>query len=265
MHYVEDGFVGSRFGRLHYLTSGSGTPLILLHSNGGSAYEYEHAIEGLARSYRVIAWDMPGQGDSDPLQAHLRVEDYAEAVVDFMDRLGIQRAHVAGASIGGAICVALGAHHADRCSGLSIVECPFRTPAEWKSSWANTESNYAPVTQTMERVAPRLKSVTPELLERWNIDRCKAGTKTTLSVMWALREYDILRDLPLVPPRQQVVYGAKGPTIAKIDMMRQTLRDPSIIVLDDCGHFPMIDAPKAFNRAVSSAIENGATNGRSAA
>lgn len=253
MHPFEDGFVQTSYGRLHYLTSGKGKPLILLHSNGGSAYEFEYVLEGLGKQFCVIAWDMPGQGDSDPLLKHLSVEEYAGAVVEFMDGLGIEKAHIAGASIGGAICVALGAHYGARCTSLSIVECPVRSAVEWRSNWETTEANYAPVTQTLERIAPRLRIVTPELLKRWNIDRSKAGSKTTLSVMWALREYNIAHDLPLVPLYQQVVYGSKGPTIAKIEQMRLLLRDPSIVVMDDCGHFPMIDAPEEFINIIASA------------
>lgn len=262
MHGVEDGFVRSRFGRLHYLAAGEGPPLVLLHSNGGSAYEYEFVLEDLAKRFRVIAWDMPGQGDSDPITGHLRVEDYADAVIDFLDGLGIAKAHVGGSSIGGAICVALGARYAGRLDGLSIIECPFRTPQEWKSNWANTEANYAPITQTAEKVGPRLRALTPEILTRWNIDRNKAGTKTALSVMWALRDYDMARDLPLVPPGQQVIYGAKGPTIAKMDAMRKALRDPAIAVMPDCGHFPMIDAPAEFVAVLSSATKTNTSTGR---
>src|SRR5262245_51175393 len=59
---MNDEFHATRFGRLHVRAAGSGAPLILLHSNGGSAYEYEHVHDELARRYRVIAWDMPGQG-----------------------------------------------------------------------------------------------------------------------------------------------------------------------------------------------------------
>ncbi len=63
--HAHDHFVDTRLGRLHYLEAGYGPALILAHSNGASAYEYEFVIDELARRYRVIAWDMPGQGDSD--------------------------------------------------------------------------------------------------------------------------------------------------------------------------------------------------------
>ncbi|MEZ2127774.1 MULTISPECIES: alpha/beta fold hydrolase [unclassified Sinorhizobium] len=249
---MHDKFVQTAHGRIHLLTAGSGTPLLLLHSNGGSAYEYEHVIEPLSERFEVFAWDMPGQGDSDPLLRHLSVREYADAVIETMDELGLEKAIVAGASIGGAICVALGAHYADRFQRIFVVECPFRSGEEWKGNWANTEANYAPVTQTFERIAPRLREVTPELLQRWNIDRSKAGSKTCLSVMWALREYDIAADLKAFPADQVLIFGDKSPTVSKAANFKTILKSVRTHIIDNCGHFPMIDDPARFVAIIES-------------
>lgn len=253
----QDLFVETEFGRIHMLTAGRGDPLVLLHSNGGSAYEYEHVIEPLSHRFRVIAWDMPGQGDSDPLLRHASVRDYADAVVQTMDRLGIDTAYVSGASIGGAICVALAAHHAKRMKRVFITECPYRAPAEWQAGWANTEANYAPVTQTLEKIKPRFRDATPELLVRWNIDRAKAGSKTCLSVMWALREYDIEADIARVPAGQVLVFGDKSPTVAKAAQFKAALASPSMHIIENCGHFPMIDDPEQFVAIIEQEIPAG--------
>lgn len=257
---MQDLFAQTSFGRIHCLAAGSGEPLLLLHSNGGSAYEYEHVIEPLAEHFHVIAWDMPGQGDSDPLLKHVGVRDYANAVVEMMDALDLPKAAVLGDSIGGAICVALGAHHMDRMSKVFIVECPYRSFEEWGGNWENTEANYAPVIQTMDRIKPRFRNADDALLRRWNIDRAKAGTKTCLSVMWALREYgesDCGADLARVPANQVVMFGDKGPTVAKIEKFRTELKSPSVYVIEDCGHFPMIDDPEEFNRIVLQEMRTG--------
>jgi pimeloyl-ACP methyl ester carboxylesterase len=242
----QDKFTHTSFGRIHYLEAGSGEPLILLHSNGGSAYEYEHVIEPLSKNFRVLAWDMPGQGDSDPLLKHASVEDYARAVIEMMDSRSIKQAYVLGASIGGAICVALGAHYPERMKRVLITECPFRSPQEWAGNWANTEANYCPVTQAVEKLIPRLRHVTPELHARWNIDRSKAGSKTCLSVMWALREYDIGADLLKVRADQVLIFGDRSPTVGKLKAFEAVLTNPSIHVIKDCGHFPMLDDPEKF-------------------
>jgi pimeloyl-ACP methyl ester carboxylesterase len=54
-----DGFVETPIGRIHYSELGAGPPLVLMHSDGASAYEFEENLQGLAEAFRVIAWDMP--------------------------------------------------------------------------------------------------------------------------------------------------------------------------------------------------------------
>src|SRR5579885_2354104 len=82
---MRDRFATTPDGRIHYLHEGSGPPLVLLHSVGCSAYEYEDSLPLLAQHFTVYAWDMPGHGDSDPLPRHYTIEDFARAVVHLMD------------------------------------------------------------------------------------------------------------------------------------------------------------------------------------
>ena len=122
------GFVDTRHGCIHYYEQGSGLPLILLHSNGASAHQYNDTLSEFAKTWRVIAMDMPGHGDSDPITRHYSIERYADAVVALMDALKIDRAAVAGDSVGGSICLALSRDHAHRLTASVISECPLRTP-----------------------------------------------------------------------------------------------------------------------------------------
>jgi len=249
---AKDGFVDTSHGRIHYLETGDGEEvLILLHSNGGSAYEYEDVLEGMGGVYRVLAWDMPGHGDSEPITRHYSVEMYADAVVAFMDALGIKSASVLGSSIGGAICVSLGARHADRIDVLFPTETPTRSDEVWINSWATIEKNYCNPVQSFDQLAPRMRHVTAHHMDRWNIDRQKAGARTMLDVMWALREYDVFADIPKIATRTCVLFGESGPTIAGIGNFHKNLPDAEVVVMAECGHFPMIDQPEELVRIVT--------------
>src|SRR5690606_31652733 len=116
----------------------------------------------------VIAMDMPGHGDSDPISRHYSIETYGEAVVQLMDALGIDRAAVAGDSVGGSICIALAHQHAERTRPVIISECPLRDDAEWEKTWPRIEATYSAPTQTLDEIKPRFRNATPELLKRWN-------------------------------------------------------------------------------------------------
>ena len=249
---AKDGFVETSHGRIHYLAAGTGPDvLILLHSNGGSSYEWEDVLDGMAQSYRVLAWDMPGHGDSEPITKHYSVEMYADAVIAFMDALGIATASVLGSSIGGGICVSLGARHGKRIDVLFPTETPTRSVDVWAKGWANIERNYCNPVQSFEQVAPRLRHLTPHHMERWNIDRQKVGARTMFDVMWALRDYNVFADISKITCKTCVIYGEKGTTIDGIDNFRKGLPKAPIVVLKDCGHFPMLDDPAGLVRVVT--------------
>lgn len=87
----KEAFADTPKGRIHYVEAGEGAPLVLLHSNGCSIFEFQFVMESLAKTHRVLALDLPGQGDSDPLTCHWTYDMYADAVAAWMDVLKIER------------------------------------------------------------------------------------------------------------------------------------------------------------------------------
>jgi pimeloyl-ACP methyl ester carboxylesterase len=253
---MTEGFVATTDGRVHYVEAGSGAPLILLHSVGSSVYEFEDVMEALSAHQRVIAWDMPGHGDSDPLPRHYTIDDYAGAVVRLMDALNIERASVLGESIGGPICAALGADHADRIERLIFCESPLRTEAEWAANWARVEGNFGIPESTLEQLQSRLRAPTAAFVTRWNIDRNKAGAQRMVDAMWAIREYDIYAALPRVRAPSLALFGAKGAFVpaGKDVELAQLANHADLVVLPESGHFPMVDEPEAFASAVNAFV-----------
>lgn len=238
-------------GGVHYVEAGAGKPLVLLHSNGASALQYRFTLDEFAKSWRVIAMDMPGHGDSDPLGRHYTIEMYAESVVQLLDGLGIDRAAVAGDSVGGSICIALARDHASRCAPVVISECPLRTEKDWLATWPRIELSYSEPTQSMEEVSARLRQATPEILTRWNIDRRKAGAWAMIDVMRAMREFDAIGSLSRLQGAATAIIGGKGNALNNRATYEQALGAGNVAVLEGCGHFPMLDDPALFVKEVN--------------
>jgi pimeloyl-ACP methyl ester carboxylesterase len=102
-HFVT--IAGAR--QVHYRRAGSGPPVLLLHQSPSSSREFLPLIAELAKGYTVIAPDTPGNGLSDPLGTAATMEDYADAVVAFMDAIGLGCALVYGFHTGAACALAL--------------------------------------------------------------------------------------------------------------------------------------------------------------
>ena len=98
---VRRGFVDVSFGQIHYRYAGEGPPLVLLHASPGSSRQMEALVASLAGDFRVLAPDTPGNGDSSPLPLkEPEIADYTRGILEFLDALKIDSAHVYGTHTG---------------------------------------------------------------------------------------------------------------------------------------------------------------------
>jgi len=89
--------------------AGGGPPLVLIHTLGTDRHMWDPVLDRLAAERDVIAVDMPGFGESPPLDhgAPAAPADLAAAIHAHLDALGLERPHVAGNSLGGWIALEL--------------------------------------------------------------------------------------------------------------------------------------------------------------
>jgi 3-oxoadipate enol-lactonase len=244
MKGLREGFVAGPFGRIHYLELGVGAPLVLLHGAGNSAYEFEHVMGPLARNFRVIGWDMPGHGDSDPLTRDLTIVDYSDALADMAAGLELRQPHLVGTSVGALIAAEWAISVSAEVASLSLVEMPVRSAAAWSEMWPLVETMFSTATQSFEQVKARFRRLSDRDFQQWNIDRNKAGSKAMMSVMNAIRNH--VPNLEAVCTPALLVYGDRGPVIDGIVYTEASLPAAETVTMGGCGHFPMIDDPAAF-------------------
>lgn len=91
-----------------------GVPLLLIHGHTSRIEEYDDLIPYLSRHHRVLVCDLPGCGYSDKPHRPYTLAFYEEVLLAFLDRLGIDEAHVAGGSLGGNLTLRLGYRERDR-------------------------------------------------------------------------------------------------------------------------------------------------------
>lgn len=101
--------------RIHYLTMGSGEPLLLVHSVAQSIYTWRNLMPKLAESYCVVAIELPGFGFSDrPLSLNYSMDEMADVIVKCLDALGVKKTHALGVTMGAVYLM------------LAAVRCPDR-------------------------------------------------------------------------------------------------------------------------------------------
>ena len=101
--------------RVHYLTMGSGEPLLLVHSVGQSIYTWRELMPMLAESYCVIAIDLLGFGHSDrPLSFNYSMDETADVLIKCLDALGVKKTHALGVTIGAVYTMYAAVKYPDR-------------------------------------------------------------------------------------------------------------------------------------------------------
>ncbi len=124
-HRVRGEFFDANGVRIHYTDEGRGEPVVLVHGyavNADINWRQPGIVRALAKHYRVIALDNRGHGLSDkPHDAKQYGVEMVRDVVRLLDHLGIDKAHVAGYSMGGFITLKLVTMYPDRL--LSAAPC----------------------------------------------------------------------------------------------------------------------------------------------
>ncbi len=132
---VTRAYTRCRYGQLHYRTAGpaiSTAPVIvLLHQNPASSFEYEPLIAALGQDRRVIAFDTPGYGMSDPPPEQLDIAGYAAAFADALDALEITGpVDLYGFHSGTLLAIELALHLPAHVRRIVLTGIPMLPPAE---------------------------------------------------------------------------------------------------------------------------------------
>jgi pimeloyl-ACP methyl ester carboxylesterase len=113
-------YYGRRY-RTRVIEAGSGEALVLIHGVGGHAEAYSRNVVRLGQEYRVLAIDLLWHGfSSKPPYEGQAVPTYAGQIVDLLDALGIERAHVEGESLGGWVALWFALHYPERLGKLIL-------------------------------------------------------------------------------------------------------------------------------------------------
>lgn len=150
--------------RVHYEVLGraSSPAVLMIQGLGADKHGWDMQRFLLAAFYRVIAIDNRGAGRSDKPFGHYSLEQMADDAVAVLDDVGVDAAHVVGASMGGAIAQIVALKHPDRVRSLTLV-CTACRNHPWRrellAAWATkaTEQGMATMTRDAARwvIGPR--------------------------------------------------------------------------------------------------------------
>ncbi|HEX2196823.1 MAG TPA: alpha/beta fold hydrolase [Actinomycetota bacterium] len=261
-------------GGTFYLEAGSGPVVILLHGLGATNASLLTTLWDLAQDHRVIAPDLPGFGDSaKPLRSY-DATFYGRWVLDLMDELAIERAHLVGNSLGGRVAIEAALQAPERVDRLALLT---PSPAFIRKrelvrlvKLLRPELALVPLPVSHRRVVGSIKALFARphrLPDQWYEAAADEFLRVFSSPRGRIAFFSAARQIYLEEP-----YGDRGfwdrlRSLARPALFLWGARDwlvpagfarhvekavpnASSIVLDDCGHVPQFELPDRTHREV---------------
>jgi pimeloyl-ACP methyl ester carboxylesterase len=125
-----EGSVAVGAGELYYRVSGSGGPLVLLHGYTSTGAAWDEFVPELAKSFRVLVFDLPGHGKSDRPRENFSHRGVAMDMLTALEKLGVKEFSAVGHSSGGMILLHMALLEPGRLQNMVLVSSGPRMPED---------------------------------------------------------------------------------------------------------------------------------------
>ncbi|MCM2264843.1 MAG: alpha/beta fold hydrolase [Desulfuromonadales bacterium] len=238
----------------------TGLPVLLIHGFPLSRKMWQPQVDALAKAgYRVITPDLPGFGESPPLNGSVSMAAYADAIIDLLDRLEIDRAVIGGMSMGGYVLLDLVERHPQRLmAALFLVTRAAADDAAGRVrrgdlAGAVRGGDREMVPDAFEKLlfAPGTSQKRPELVAAVRKMMDAAAPEGVVGGLLAMRDRkDYLALLPTFHLPALVIGATEDLAIPPdhAETLAAGLPDAELHIIANAGHMVNLEKPEAFNR-----------------
>ena len=241
--------------QLAYERRGQGTPLVLLHGYPLDHHLWDEVLPLLEGKFDIIAPDLRGFGESTTVDSPYTMDDYASDIAGLLDQLGIQKAAIAGHSMGGYVALAFARLFPERVSGLGLVSSQVladaidRKEGRYKSAAEVAENGIGSVVATM---TPKFTADEDlQVLARTSMERQQpAAYIGALKAMAERKDSTPLLSSLKVPV---VIIHGDSDALIPVDRAREVkaaLPQAHLVEISGAGHMPMIEAKEKTAEAL---------------
>jgi pimeloyl-ACP methyl ester carboxylesterase len=258
---------------IHYKDEGKGSVLLLVHGSASTLRTWDAATKLLSRRYRVIRYDIPGQGLSANVSDQVAQNVPPAAIAEhLLAMLGVTKVTVIGVSSGGTLGVQLAARRPDLVERLIVSNAPsdpvdtshlVATP-EWAQAQADAKAQgyqgpafWSAFLTYFAGDGRRIDAATRTGFGDFN-RRTPDRNAIALTAKVADHAKAVAADAAVRAPTLLIWGGSDKllPSAAGRTLLGYlTGTDAAIVYLPDVGHFPPIETPDRFVKIVTTWIE----------
>jgi len=234
-----------------------GAPVVVLsNSLGATRAMWDPQVPVLAERYRVVTYDTRGHGASPAPAGPYTLDDLVDDVLALLDRVGAQRAHVVGLSLGGMTALRLAARVPQRVHRLAVLCSSAKTEPQGfldraAAARADGTASFAPAVVS-RWLTPAHAAAHPDLVQRLEgmIVGCDdEGYAACAEVVSAV---DLRADLGRISAPTLVVSGAEDPALppAHQQVIADGVRGAELLTVSPGAHLANLEQPLRISGAL---------------
>ena len=242
----------------HVVTGPEDAPVVVLSNSLGSTYAmWDAQADALAERFRVVRYDTRGHGRSPVPDGPYDIDDLADDLVALLDRLGVERAHVVGLSLGGMTAMRLAARDPERVDRLVVLCTGARLEPStgWtdRAATVRAHGTVAVAAAVVERwFTPAFLDAHPSVrkeAEQMVADTPAEGYAGCCEVIAAM---DLRPDLPRITSPTLAIAGADDPATPPphLEAIADAVADGRVLVVPDSAHLANAEQPATITPAI---------------
>jgi len=232
-------------------TSAAGPPVVLLPGMVAGAWMWGDTPQRLA----ACGYDAIVFSEAIGVLTHC-IDDMTDIVELELDRLGISRMTIAGASLGSAVALRYAVRHPTRIAALVLSGAPAMTDQIFIESYGKLTRGVAEL--AVGRLFHDRSSLSEELLDRtFETFRDRRMLLNLVRLMRASKAFDSATPLEAVDARTLMIWGEHD-HVSRVEDWRTILpraRRGTFVTIPQCGHVPMLERPAEFNHSLVSFLQ----------
>jgi 3-oxoadipate enol-lactonase len=241
---------------LHHVVDGDGPVLLLGPSLGSTTAMWDPQIAALAERFRVVRYDHRGHGGSPVGDGPCELADLGADVVALLDTLGVDRAHVAGLSLGGMVAMWLAVNAPERIDRLALccTSAKLGPPQMWRDRAAavrDAGSTSVIADAVVERwLTPAHAEAHPELLGSLRAMIASVDPAGYVACCGAIERMDLLPDLHRVVAPALVLAGREDAATPPehAEAIAERIDGARLEIVDDAAHLANVERPEEVTR-----------------
>lgn len=246
-------------GKVFYVRKGRGIPLIMTHSYGGNSWWFCKIMDGFAEHFNVYALDLPGSAQSDTPTLQYGPEGYADVLEEFMDTLGIQKAHLLSNHGSGFSVAHFAITRPERVDKLVLDCMPYWTREEGHQVWERVrtqwldENGHAKPFKEWGGMGVRFPHLPPEerqiATDRTGQDM-EEHSEWWANLLWAELDYEINDRLDQIQAPTLLINGEDDWHRKGEERVRAGIPGANLVVIPNAGGSPAFEQPNLYSKTV---------------